>query len=95
MIEKELIAQLFLPKYSKKQTDFELKSNLKLHNYFSAFYITKSVSDNQYVFATNELNELIDTLKTLHYISPSMFAAAKDNIITQYKKVSTQQPFLF
>lgn len=79
----------------EKQTDFELKSNLKLHNYFSAFYITKSVSDNQYVFATNELNELIDTLKTLHYISPSMFAAAKDNIITQYKKVSTQQPFLF
>lgn len=78
-----------------KQTDFDLKSNLESHNYFSTLYITKDVLNNQFVTATNELNKLIDTLKTLQYITPDMLAAAKDDIMTQHKKVSTQQPFLF
>ncbi len=77
------------------QTDFDLKSNLETHNYFSTLYITKKVSNNQFVTATNELNNLIDTLKTLHYLTPDMLAAAKDDIMIQFKQVSTQQPFLF
>jgi len=85
-----LLAQILV-----NQTDFDLKSNLVSHNYFSTLYITKSVSNNQFVTATNELNRLIDTIKTLHYLTPDMLAAAKDDIIIQFKQVSTQQPFLF
>lgn len=77
------------------QTDFDLKSNIELNNYFGTLYITKKVSNQQFVTATDEINHLIDTLKTLRYLTPAMLAEAKDDIILQYKQVSTQQPFLF
>lgn len=77
------------------QTDFDLKGSLESHNYFGTLYITKEVSNNKFMSATDEINHLIDTLKTLRYLTPAMLAAAKDDIILQYKQVSTQQPFLF
>jgi predicted Zn-dependent peptidase len=69
-------------------------ANYEMNNYYGIMHFSKDIQDNKFSSNIKDISHFLDTVLTLKYITATILAKAKDNILKRYAYIYNNEPML-